>query len=52
MDPDLFPLGPVSILERLRGVGGGGGAGGGMCHIRGLLGGNVPCVGKCEAQVC
>ena len=60
LDPDVFPLGPVSLIERLRGVdaagrvageeGGEVGAGegaGGMCHVRGLLGGNVPCVGSC-----
>jgi len=46
MDPDLFPLGPVSLVRRLRGsdpVT----SESPMCHIRGLLGGNVPCVGRC-----
>jgi len=49
MDPDLFPLGPVSLMRRLRGsdpVT----SESPMCHIRGLLGGNVPCVGHCDAE--
>ena len=52
LDPDIFPLGPVSFVERMRGEAATQSPNqrppDTMCHIRGLLGGNVPCVGRCE----
>ena len=52
LDPDVFPLGPVSFVARMRGEAATQSPNqrppDTMCHIRGLLGGNVPCVGRCE----